>query len=285
MVWIVTGAVIMIAVAVLLYLVFERKGSKPPVDGSMKMLSMVALKEAALPRASLLVDYLTTEWRDTPEITDIAEQNDTITFQVGGHFASIALEPTPIPWSQLEGPCAAAWHWSKAVETLRKHAAHCIVYLQMPEVTSPEAPAACLLLTRLTAAVTATSRALGVYWESGKLVIHPQMFLEHSRKMTREELPLYLWIDFHCELLSDGSYNAATTGLGAFGYPELEVMNSFLSPDKIRGILFNIAHYIIDHGITFPDGGAIPMSSGEKIFAHLTQSVINGKRPVVQLEL
>ena len=44
--------------------------------------------------------------------------------------AAVTLVKQPIPWSQLEGPAAAAaWYWPEAAETLRPHEAHLLVTL------------------------------------------------------------------------------------------------------------------------------------------------------------
>src|SRR5690348_12782452 len=37
---------------------------------------------------------------------------DTIAVDApGGGFLAMAMMPAPIPWRDLEGPCATAWHW------------------------------------------------------------------------------------------------------------------------------------------------------------------------------
>jgi hypothetical protein len=222
-------------------------------------LSMVALEEAEAPRPDPLFAEFKARWPDAPPPREIAEKAGVLTFKLDDATAAVALMPSPIPWTDLEGPCACAWYWPKAVEAMKNHKAHLIVSLNGGRRTAIDR---CLLLTALTAAVTAVAKASGVYWGAGAVLQSPRAFLEVSGQMRQDFLPLRL-----CRLIKErpGVFSLFTKGLGAFGHMELEVPKSKQRPEEIFDLAFNAAHYLLDRGPVLKDGDTFGTSPEQKI--------------------
>lgn len=225
-------------------------------------LSMVALKEAVAPPPERVFSELKRRWPDAPKPRDVEEKKGVLSFKLDDAAAAVALLPAPIPWSDLEGPCAGAWYWPKAVEAMRAHKAHLIVSLGGGRRTPIDR---CLLLTALTAAVTAASDAAGVYWGSGTVVQSPKAFLEVSGQMSQDFLPLRLWIDFRLVKERPGVHSLFTTGMEPFGHMDLEVPKSRQRPEAIFDLAFNAAHYLLDRGPVLKDGDTFGTSPEQKI--------------------
>jgi hypothetical protein len=225
-------------------------------------LSMVALEEAEAPRPDPLFAELKARWPDAPPPREVSQASGVLSFKLDDANAAVALMPAPIPWTDLEGPCACAWYWPKAVEAMKRHKAHLIVSLGGGRRTPIDR---CLLLTALTAAVTAVAKASGVYWGAGAVVQSPRAFLEVSGQMRQDFLPLRLWIDFRLIKERPGVFSLFTKGLGAFGHMELEVPKSRQRPEAIFDLAFNAAHYLLDRGPVLKDGDTFGTSPEQKI--------------------
>lgn len=223
---------------------------------------MVALKDVEAPAADRVFGELKKRWPDAPPPREVSSNKGILTFKLDDQLAAVALMPDPLPWSDLEGPCATAWYWPKAAEAMKAHKAHLIVTLSGGRRTVIDR---CLLLTALTASVTAVSNAAGIYWGSGTVLQSPAAFLEVASEMKQESLPLRLWIDFRLVRERPGVHSVFTTGMEAFGHMDLEVPKSRQKPEAILDLAFNAAHYLLDNGPVLKDGHTFGTSADQKI--------------------
>lgn len=243
-------------------------------------LALVALSEKQL-AGKLLVDFLTTMWTETPPIEQCRDRGSVMTMNVGSAVCGVTLVDRPIPWTQLAGPCEAAWYWPAATETMRSHRAHLLVTL-LDETT--DAVDRCLRLTQITAAAAATAPSLGVCWGGASLVHEPGPFLELAQEMTRDLLPLNLWIDFRIESQEDGRWRLYTTGLEELGFHEVEVCDYEGDIQRLRDTVYNVAHYQIDATSKIKDGDTIGLSDTEQLTARRTDSLLDADKEVIRLE-
>ncbi|HEX7896966.1 MAG TPA: DUF4261 domain-containing protein [Planctomycetota bacterium] len=225
-------------------------------------LAMVALKDVEAPVPERVFAELKKRWPDAPPPREVASKNGALTFKLDDALAAVALMPAPIPWSALEGPCAAAWYWPKAAEAMKAHPSHLLVTLSGGRRTPIDR---CLLLTALTASVTAVSKAAGVYWGAGPVLQSPAAFLEVASEMKQDYLPLRLWIDFRLVRERPGVHSVYTTGLDAFGHMDLELPKSRQKPEALFDLAFNAAHYLLDRGPVLKDGDTFGTSAEQKI--------------------
>ena len=218
------------------------------------LVAMVALEGPTLPPIAEMVGFHDGTWKDAPPLTEATRADDLVTVQAGESRGVIAVASHAIPWEELEGPCQAAWWWPEAEQRLKKHKAHLLLTLTGED----ELVARTMALTRLVASVAATARGvIGVYWGAGTLVHSPEAFIEDAAQMTRDELPLNLWVDFRPQRNGDGTLGIFTTGMGALGQMEIEVAASKGDPERVMARVVELAYQLVDQGLKPADGDRV----------------------------
>jgi Domain of unknown function (DUF4261) len=246
-------------------------------------VAMVALPRVGpLPALSDLNGWLAGHAQSMPPLIAAQSSDEALAATTGDAELMIGLMTAPMPWSELEGPCASAFWWPEAASVLKAHVGHLILALQGGEM---DAIGRNLQLTSVVAAVLATGDASGVYWGAGTLVIPPALFVEAARSMTRELLPLDLWIDFRVSRDEDGAISLFTTGLEDLGHMEIEISRWNVEPGTARESAWNVAHYLLDQGPVLDDGDSIGFGSDEQIRIRHLPSMWNPARTVIRLEL
>ena len=209
-----------------------------------------------------------------------ASDGDVVFFGLGDEQAVVAHMPGPIPWTDLEGPCATAWHWPEATETLKGHGAHFIVTI-MGGGGAPLARR--LMLTALAAATVKASEALAVYWGEGTLVQSAEVFVGSAGEMSPERLPIHLWVELRVFRDEDGFY-VYTTGLRPLGAMEIEIRASQQEPQELIDFVYNVGHYLAQNGPVIQDGDTVGGSGDQKIRAHHVPSAWEREGPVLQID-
>ena len=191
-----------------------------------------------------------------------AWEGTNLVFNVEDHMIAVALMPGPIPWSELEGPCATAWWWRDATEKMRGHRYHFLVTVMggaMPPVERR------IILTNLVGAVIRNSDAVGVYWGEGTLVHEPTSFLEQAEGITPTQIPGPLWIDVRVEQNdADGTLRCFTTGLRPLGHLEIEIPRATLKPQELLEFVGDTACYIVNNDTPIKDGETLGRTATEK---------------------
>ncbi len=251
------------------------------MDNPLRWLALIMLEEAELPEFEAVARYIAENYNDAPTMTAAGATDNLITCTIGEYTAAITLVPNPIPWSQLEGPCATAWFWPTAEEALRDHQAHLLVTLvdeggkEVPKSTA---------LTQLVAGLAAEVRTCGVFWGPGRLVHPPQAFLDQALQLAADDLPLFLWVDFRVERTDSGGTRLYTTGLEALGYTELEVVEFHGEPQTLLEYSYNIAHYQLNQAKEINEGDTIGLTDEIQVVAHRSPSMFDESLEVVALE-
>jgi len=181
-------------------------------------ISMIPLgKNPKISPTAIKAD-LSATWPGLPPL-GATEKNDEhmLLFDVGDDpHVILTLMPGPVPWSDLEGPCATSVLWKDAAEVLEPHTTHLLVTILFDGDRSPIEKSN--LLTQVTAAILHTcDAALGVYWCNATLVIQPALFREFAVKILPVGPPIHIWIDFRIGSSEQGKMSGFTTGLNALG--------------------------------------------------------------------
>lgn len=250
------------------------------MQNPLRWLALVMLEEPGLPAFDEVADFVGKNFADAPAMTGAGSTENMFTCTLGEYTAAATLVPRPVPWSQLEGPCATAWYWPTAAEALRSHAAHLLVTL-IDEGSKPVEKSTCL--TQLTAGLVGCSRSLGVFWGPGRLVHPAQAFIDQAVQSTLADLPLFLWIDFRIER-TDAGTRLYTTGLEALGQTELEALDFPGQPQQLLEHAYNIAHYQLCQGKQIKEGDTIGLTDEVQLVAHRRGSMFDDKLDVLQLE-
>ena len=247
----------------------------------LRWLALVALERAELPTFEHFAAWHAEQFPDAPQPVLAAGTDKLMTFTIGDLTAAATLIPRPIPWSQLEGPCATAWYWPEASAEMREHAAHLLIAVVDEGGKSIEKA---MTLTRLTAAAVSSSTSIGVFWGPGRLVHSAGAFVEQAVQMKADNLPLFLWIDFRVEQIDDGVYRLYSTGLEALGESEIEVERFDGSPQELLDFVYNIAHYLIDQKKLIRDGDTIGLTDAVQVTVHRGPSMLGGELEVMKLQ-
>jgi len=250
------------------------------VSSPLRWSSLIVLEDKQLPEFADVARFITENFDDPPVMEQAGSTENLFTGTIGGYTAAVTLVDRPIPWFQLEGPCATAWYWPTAAEALKEHAAHLLVVL-VDE--GGKAVDKSIRLTQLVAGLLATSASQGVLWGPGRLVHPPQAFLDQATQLKPTDLPLFLWVDFRVERGEDGICRLYTTGLEALGQTEIEVPSFAGEPQVMLEYAYNIAHYQICKQKEINEGDTIGLTEDVQAVASRGPSMFDPEMEVVQL--
>lgn len=223
-------------------------------------------------------------WPKEAPLAELLGADGALTFDFMGGLGFVGYMPTPVPWSDFEGPATCAWHWPDAVGVLRAHEAHLVVGVSA-EGEAPKARA--IRLTLLTTAVCASMpSATAVYWGSGTTVSPADRFVELAKEMSPEALPLLSWVEFRTFPGSvRGTCNVFTTGLEALGLMEIEVRDAPHPPARVLERVMDVAAYLLESGPVLKDGDTIGTSATERLRIHHAPSQWDRDQTVLWIEL
>lgn len=250
-------------------------------DPSRAIVAMLALNSEKMPKPSAVVNALKLRLPDGPEPEDIEGEDGTITFHLGSWIAAISMMPIPIPWSELEGPCATAWWWPDATDEMRHHKNHIIIALMGEDESLLSRH---IVLSQLVAAIATITDTVGVYWGAGGLVHEPAEFIEQCDDLTIENSLPHLWVDLRVEENDDGSLCFFTTGLEAFDQFEMEIERSNQSAEEILDLCYSVVHYLISSGAQIQDGESVGRTGEERVPVTHRPSKWDADRTVLSLE-
>jgi hypothetical protein len=245
------------------------------------VLSMIALAEDRMPTVAEVQQAFATEGSPWGTATNVARNDKPLTFELDGYGVAIGLMPTPIPWKDLQGPIATSPMWPEAQTEMQRQRAHLIVTVFATRIDRIKM---WMAMTRAVAALAGLPWVVGIYWPEGGLVHAPATFRTLAAEMSRDRLPLYLWIGFRLGRNPDGTLFGFTTGLAAFEHMELEVSHCDWSPETLVDRLYNFAHYLLDHGPVLLDGQTIGLSAEEQIAIEYRPSMCDDGRQVIHLQ-
>ena len=244
--------------------------------------AIVILGDTTLPSARRVRSYLTETCDDATRPSNVALRDGALVVEWEGGIGIASLVTEPIPWSDLLPICEQSWHWPEAAAALQKHQAQVIVSVG---TTTDDAIHRAMLLTRLVGAVTSHSSARGVFWVDAGIVHSPAFFARRCLEMTRESLPLELWIGFNGLEDSDGLVSMCTMGLRKFGHPEIEVRHSSESQDDVFDIVFAAAHFLVETGADLKEGDVFEVSDEQQVPVHHVASSMDPSETAILLEL
>ena len=240
---------------------------------------MILLREEAVVPAARIEQELRTRYPDL-NASSPADENGTATLKLRDGDLIVALMPAPIPWSDLEGPCATSLLWKNAAEEVKPHCAHLIVSV-LTELNEVERS---ILLTQATLAVLAASdAALGVYWGSAALLVPKDFFLEYAGKILPLGPPLDVWVDFRVGWQTNTTSGGFTQGLEALGHMELEARDWPEKPSELRDRFRELSRYLVQNGRVIRDRDTIGQDATEKIRAVYAPSTFGQNTRVMQL--
>lgn len=245
-------------------------------------LALVALGEERLPSPPSVAEQLAERFGDAPPLVVTSETERGVTFSWGGASGNYTLVDREIPWSKLEGPCATAWYWPEAEAAMRSHTAH--LFVTLLDENSNRVDGA-TRMTQLVTALCAVTNPVGLVWGPSGQVHNPVDFAVMAGRMSRDDLPLHLWIDFRVTQRDDDEgFALFTTGLEPLGHRELEVPRYAGEAQELAGAVYNVAHYVLEKGPVLKDGEAVGLPGGGQVNVRYEPSMIDEEQEVIRLE-
>ncbi|HEY4311940.1 MAG TPA: DUF4261 domain-containing protein [Pirellulales bacterium] len=244
-------------------------------------LTMIAIADERLPTADEVQRAFASAQGEWGAISRLDRNDKAVTFELDGYNVAVGLVAKPIPWADLAGPVAASPLWPEAATKMQKQRAHLLVTVFAMRVDRLKM---WMTMTRAAAGLCELPSVIGIYWPEAGLVHEPAAFRKLAAEMTRERLPLYLWISIRLGRNEDGSLFGFTTGLAAFEQMELEVSHCNWTPDELSHRLYNFAHYLLDRGPVLLDGQTIGLSADEQITIEHRPSLCGDDRTVIHLQ-
>ncbi len=248
-------------------------------ENKMTTLAFLALKKADVAKAEDFKASLAKVYGKEPDIKNLSVSDTTITFNHKGNFCMLGLIDKPIPWGDLEGPCATAWWWKEAEKEMKAHRAHFIATVIGEKGNALEQT---VDLTKYIAAAADCHEASGIYWGNGTLVHEPSKFIDSAKKITPKDFSTNLWVDIRFWKTDDGKATFVTTGLEAFDKMEVEVVGSAKDFDDIYNLVSGAA-YLQIAGSTFKDGDTIGADEKTKIKTSHEKSIWDRPEKVLRL--
>jgi hypothetical protein len=244
-------------------------------------MAMIALAPKPQLSGTAIQRHLAATWPALPRASDLQKKDNTLSFDVGNQMVIMGLMPAPIPWSDLEGPCATSWLWPDAASVLKGHKNHLVVTVSSESGAVERAA----MLSMVTAAILKTCpQAIGVFWGLSSLVISPPVFCEFAEQMLPDGLPLYIWVDFRLVKNEQGRVAGFTQGMEQLGHTEFEALDSPETPEGLRERLFGLAAYVLTNGPVIKDGDTIGEDANEKIRVIHSDSAYGNKNKVMRLD-
>ena len=241
---------------------------------------MIMLTADAPIRVGDVQRQLAANWPNLPAATEVEEGDGTLSLQLGESSVIMARMPAPIPWTDLEGPCATSILWRNAAEEVKRHMIHWIVTVN----GELEPVAISTLLTQATAAaMAACSSAIGVYWGNATLVVPKDIFVDFAKEVLPHGPPLHVWVDFRVAKESENSSSGFTAGMKSLGHMELESQRSPEPPGELRKRLLTLAGYLVENGPVIRDGDTVGEDAEERIRVVYSDSAFGHEGTVMQL--
>ncbi len=244
------------------------------------VVAYIALNTPKIASLQTIQESLAAVLPETTPISDLKVDAQSISFTAGKHPCIAVLADFPIPWSDLEGPCATSWMWKEAAQRMKAHKAQLIVTVRGDGPRTER----CLLLTKIMAALAAAHDTAGIYRGDGTVVHEPSFFIETAKTCDAESLPLILWIEFRIQRNPDGTTNVLSTGLDAFDLMEVEVIGTKRKVSEVLGIVADAASMVLQ-GETFRDGDTIGPDADTRIKTRHAPSVWDRKGKVLRIEM
>ena len=243
-------------------------------------ISMIMLTADSPIRVGDVQRQLAETCPDFPVITEATEEEGVVSLTLGDSFVIMARMPAPIPWSDLEGPCATSILWPNAQDEVKTHKVHWIITVN----GDLDPIAISKLLTQATAAaMSACTSAIGVYWGNATLVVPRNIFIDFAEDVLPLGPPLPIWVDFRIGKDSQKSSAGFTSGMKALGHMELESQQSPEPPGELRDRLMSLAGYVLEHGPVIRDGDTIGEDAQERIRVVYSDSVFGHGSKVMRL--
>lgn len=233
----------------------------------------VLLSEERFDKAKFFSD-LKKDWGIELDEGEVSEENkeaaDNMVYgEVGDFRLVVGVMPAPIPNGEAEHFAKANYMWKNAVEETSKHKAHIIVTVLGGNDNVFEKGR---LFVKAAAALLKQDNAIALYSEGA--VYEAKMYIDCAEILKTSEIPILNWVWFGI-YGNDEKTGFYTYGMKRFGKDEIEIYADAETAklEEIRGLILNIAVYVLDKNVSLKDGDTIGISEEQKLKITITPGI------------
>ncbi|MCP1181713.1 DUF4261 domain-containing protein [Paenibacillus sp. 1781tsa1] len=211
----------------------------------------------------LFIRNMRNEWNI--EIKESPEEGNLF-FEVHGMQVVCAHIEAPVPDRKVEENARLNILWREAEQVTSRHQSQIIVSV----LNATNAIEGHVLFTQTASALLQLDHALAIYM--APLVVEASQYVETSRGIKHDELPVSLWIFIGLFQNAEGA-SAYTYGLRNFGKEEMEIIQSAESLSDVFEMMFMTTTYVVENDVTLHDGETLGFSAEQKLSISLSKGV------------
>ncbi|HNE30596.1 MAG TPA: hypothetical protein PLW66_15585, partial [Saprospiraceae bacterium] len=192
-----------------------------PADAQKIVTGTILLNDKTPVDNKAFLAALKTDWGIRTDSVQAGEK--TLVFSLPNNTTvMIAWLNYPAAPAEIKAAADISMIWPGAADEAGRHQSQAVVSVIGPASRTVELYK---LFTKISAALLDNTRSSGIYLSSQYLLVPKGYFIESARGLNDQVLPLSCWIYFG--LQQNGDKNSGYTyGMGEFGLPEFEVVNS-----------------------------------------------------------
>lgn len=215
-------------------------------------LSIVLLAEPRLPSAKQFQQNLEKRLAGRLRVSGIeCEDAEAFALRAGDNIVLVRLLPRPAPEELIKDLCVNAWYWRQACEATSKHRAQAVVSVMRSSLDALDLR---LLLTDAVN-VLMDDNAIASYWLAS--LQSREAFLRQSAKISRDEVPVWLWVNFRVSNDVEKGFSLSTSGMDQLGLSEIEAKDVNRPGREVFTLLLGMAQYLASRGPVIKDGETI----------------------------
>jgi hypothetical protein len=226
----------------------------------MPALSFVLLAKAApVTGPEVVAAWVKTFPTRTPPLVTVGDAKDVVTLSSGGVLTFITLIAGPVPDGEAQQSVAfSVSSFRKGGFTLPAHTAHLLVTTLGEGTGTAEGLSQ---HTRLVAAVTVASSAVGVYEGGAGATHHPGFYVDVA---STTETPTMLWNGVSVDR-QEGSIGFLSLGMGQLELPDVLMVATPEEGNALLAFMFDLLAYVATRGEPIGDGETVGRTSDEKL--------------------
>lgn len=205
---------------------------------------------------------------------------DQRALSVGGASVVMAAMPSPVPEGEADEAASLSLSALGTGWTLPGHQFHIVIAATNVGQDS-ELPARCDF-TRLVAAVSRASEAVGVYWGAAAATHEPEFFFETARDA---DLPITVWTGVSVAREGEDRVSLLSLGMGQFGMEDLLLTGPIDEAGEAIEMFFDLLAYAVRRGSAVQPGETVGRSDEERIEVAAAESPIDPEARVWRVDL
>lgn len=228
---------------------------------------------------SLLLVGWRSVWGADDGLDDLQVSTAGLTCTVDGVPCGLATVAAPLPRQDVLRAADASWLWPGVGADATSCTAHAVVWAAYP-ADERQAMRAHTALSRLVAAALPVLDATGVHVPAAGMLVRSDLWTGLTQQ---SPLPLLLWVQLACVPEPTGTTGLLTTGLPAFGLPDVEVAGSHRTPEDLRSWAAELLGWLLTEQPDLHDGDTLGIAPGEQVLVRYARSVLDRPEPVLRL--